>query len=49
LAAIAGKIYKFCENRREYVICIIGLGRMDAPGSKTIEEALCGLGHKIRL
>ena len=25
-------INKFCGNREEYAICIIGLGELDAPG-----------------
>jgi len=33
-AEIGVEIYKFCVNKGEYAICIIGLGngRMDAPG-----------------
>src|SRR6218665_2240814 len=30
-AEIGGEIPKFCRSRREYAICIIDLGGMDAP------------------
>jgi len=36
-----GDIYKMCENRVEFAVCIFDIGGMDAPGQNGEFQNLC--------